>query len=293
MQANDHENANDLIEGQLDLRAEELEKQLNSDTLTFFGPIVYGMDDAIRDALEARESKQEHLAVILETSGGYIEVAERIANTMRRHYGQVKFIIPNQAMSAGTVLVMSGDAIYMDYYSILGPIDPQIQRQDSNNFVPALGYLAQFERLVEKSRKGELTTAELSFLIEKFDPAELYSYEQAREHSVSLLKEWLAKYKFKNWTKTRTRELPVTDELRESRASEIARMLSDTDKWHSHSRGIAMSVLKNDLNLEIEDYGADIELDKKIKTYYRLLRDYIQRLGKSVAIHMKPTFYSF
>src|SRR5579863_7668178 len=102
-------------------------------------------------------------------------------------------------MSAGTVLVMSGDAIHMDYYSLLGPIDPQLERAGSADLVPALGYLVQFERLIEKSRKGKLTTAELTFLVEKFDPAELYSYEQARELSIALLKEWLVRYKFKNW----------------------------------------------------------------------------------------------
>ncbi len=109
-------------------------------------------------------------------------------------------------MSAGTVLVMSGDSIYMDYSSALGPIDPQIQRAGGNALVPALGYLEQYDRLIKKSANGTLTSAELAYLIDKFDPAELYYYEQARELSIALLKEWLVKYKFKNWTTTQTKE---------------------------------------------------------------------------------------
>jgi len=54
-----------------------------------------------------------------------METIERIVAVMRNHYESVSFIIPNFAFSAGTVLALSGDEIYMDYYSVLGHIDPQ------------------------------------------------------------------------------------------------------------------------------------------------------------------------
>jgi hypothetical protein len=98
-------------------------------------------------------------------------------------------------MSAGTVLVMSGDAIHMDYASVLGPIDPQVQRGDQ--LVPALGHLEQYQRLIDKSGAGTLTTAELVYLVQNFDAAELYRYEQERELSIALLEEWLVNFKFK------------------------------------------------------------------------------------------------
>jgi hypothetical protein len=93
----------------------------------------------------------------------------------------------------------------MDYYSILGPIDPQIKNRQGV-FVPALGYLDKYNELVQKSAAGGLTPAELTFLVQKFDPAELHRFEQARDHSVDLLKKWLVQYKFKNWTKTAREE---------------------------------------------------------------------------------------
>ena len=58
-----------------------------------------------------------------------MDVVQRVVDTLRRHYNLVDFIIPNYAYSAGTVLAMSGDAIHMDYYSRLGPIDPQIETE--------------------------------------------------------------------------------------------------------------------------------------------------------------------
>ena len=78
--------------------------------------------------IKAREDRRSNL--ILDTPGGVVEVVERIVRVLRHHYTEVKFVIPDRAMSAGTVLAMSGDDILMDYHSCLGPIDPQLQLDD-------------------------------------------------------------------------------------------------------------------------------------------------------------------
>jgi ClpP class serine protease len=282
--------ANEVIEEHLDDHLDQLEQEFAADVLSFVGPILFGADDAIRETVERRAPKRKKLSVVLETTGGYIEVVQRIVDTLRRHYETVDFVVPNYAMSAGTVLVMSGDAIHMDYYSVLGPIDPQVQRPGSDGMIPALGYLIQYERLIRKSSKSKLTTAELAFLVEKFDPAELYRYEQARELSISLLKEWLVKYKFKNWTKTETRGKAVTKQMRTRRASKIAATLNDTERWHVHGRGISMEVLRRELELKIDDFGLKPEFDRKLKGYYRLLVDYMTKLGHPSAVHGKGLF---
>src|SRR5450830_493913 len=61
------------------------------------------------------------LDFLIETPGGLAEVAEEIVGLLRHRFSDVAFIIPNQAMSAGTILVMSGNDILMDYRSCLGP----------------------------------------------------------------------------------------------------------------------------------------------------------------------------
>ena len=270
--------SNRAIERLLDERIGTLERGLDADVLTYMGPIAIHTDVLVRDASEhldslgQREARREKLAFLLETGGRYVETAERIANTLRSRYKEVHFFVPNFAMSAGTVLVMSGDAIWMNYFSILGPIDPQVLRPESNNFIPATGYLIQYERLMEKSAKGRLSTAELAYLIEKFDPGDLYAYEQQRELSVSLLKQWLVRYKFKNWTTTETRKEPVTNQLKEQRAEAIARALNDPERWHSHSRGIGMDRLRDELKLVIEDFDKDPGVRDALKGYYGLLQ---------------------
>ncbi|MDP3880076.1 MAG: hypothetical protein Q8Q07_07235, partial [Dehalococcoidales bacterium] len=114
--------ANSHVEQQLDQCISKLETTLSSDVLVFIGDITGGVDDNIRDAVERirkrypnRKSKLNKLTVIITTLGGYIEVVQRMVDTLRYHYRVVEFIVPNYAYSAGTVLVMSGDAIHMDY----------------------------------------------------------------------------------------------------------------------------------------------------------------------------------
>lgn len=284
------EDANTFIERQLDVHIESLQSKIDADVISFSGPILRTIDDFIRDAIESIEKKRKKLAVILQTTGGSIEVAERIANLFRHHYKYVKFIIPNYAMSAGTVLVMSGDDIYMDYYSVLGPIDPQIEKSGTKELIPALGYLEYYKRLIERSREGLLTTAELAYLVQRFDPAELYQYEQARELSQTLLKEWLVKYKFKNWKKTEKHKKTVTREMKNDRASKIADLLSETGEWHSHSRGISMDVLNKKVKLKIEDFCKDVDLTERIRSYYKLLVDYMFRRGHHIVVHTKGKY---
>ncbi len=129
-----------------------------------------------------------------------MEEVRNIVQVIRHNYKHVHSLVPGYAMSAGTVLVMSGDKIYMDYLSRLGPIDPQIQANRGERVVPALSYLRQFERLVEKSREEPLTAPELA-LLNKLDLAELHQLELAGKLSVSLIEDWLTKYKFKDWKK--------------------------------------------------------------------------------------------
>jgi ClpP class serine protease len=114
--------SNRLIENQLDQRAEALEGAVKGAVLSYLGPMYEPADDQIKDAVEAirggRRRRDSLLLVLLETSGGFITVAERIARIFRHHYRRVDFVVPTYAMSAGTVLVMSGDELLiMDFGS--------------------------------------------------------------------------------------------------------------------------------------------------------------------------------
>ena len=285
--------ANELIEIQLNDLLKRIEAITAGDCLSYLGPIAFGADDAIRDAVEALRGRSKQrgrkLTIVLETQGGFAEVARRISDTIRNHYMVVDFLIPSHAMSAGTILAMSGDAIYMDYYSVLGPIDPQVPSQDRKKLIPALGYLIKYEELLQKANSGNAGAAELEVLL-SFDQGELYSYEQARDLSVSLLEEWLAKYKFKNWKKTEDRGIKVTLAMKKKRAREIAQKLNDAKRWNSHGIGINIDRLRKDLNLRIDDFGKVGELNDLIRSYHKLLTDYMQKRAQGAVVHTRTSY---
>ena len=91
-----------------------------------------GNENVLRDIVEdiAKDTNKEQLAVILTTTGDSATAVERYVNIIRKHYNKIIFIIPDYAYSAGTIFCMSGDEIWMDYFSVLGPIDPQIRNKD-------------------------------------------------------------------------------------------------------------------------------------------------------------------
>ena len=232
--------------------------------------------------------KKSSVAVILDTPGGVVEVVERMVTALRSLYGGVTVIVPDRAMSAGTILALSADRIMMDHLSCLGPIDPQIEKD--GKLVPALSYLNQYERLNEKAQEDELTTAEYA-LLTKLDLGELYQFEQARELSQDLLIKWLSQYKFKNWTRTETKQEPVTEAMKIQRAKHIAALLNDPGKWHSHGRAIDMKTLQGEeIKLEIEDFERDSALCQAIRKYFDLLKDYMNREQLVSFVHTREYF---
>lgn len=275
-------------------RLEKLEKHLGSDVIFYFGPIDPGLTKGFRDFIEklcSDNSKKDKLTIFLNTPGGSAETVEKMVDIVRFHYKTVYFVVPDYAMSAGTIFCMSGNKIYMDYSSSLGPIDPQVF--NGKEYVPALGYLDKVDQLLEKARKNEITQAEF-LILQSLDLAMLSRYEQAKNLTVTLLKNWLVEFKFNDWTHHRTNTAkkgqPVTKQEKQERAEEIAKMLGDNKRWHSHGRMIGVETLKNVLKLEIEDYSGNLELRGLIRSYNDLLMEYIRRTQFKVFLHSRNFF---
>ena len=271
-------------------RARELEGLLNSDVVCYFGdinPVHFRVfRNFIEDVKQKSERKDDTLSIILRTAGGSAETAERYVTVVRHHYSTVNFIVPDVAMSAGTIFCMSGDHIYMDYSSSLGPIDPQVLAPDGSGYVAALGYLDKVEEI---SKKEKLGPSDVVFL-NKLDLAKLALYEQAKDLSIDLLKRWLVQYKFKNWDvhRTHNKGTTVTNEEKEARASEIAEALSDNKLWHSHGRSLDIEKIKT-LKLEVCEYSNNIDVRNAIRGYNDLLTAYTDRMRYSFFLHSHLT----
>jgi len=75
------------------------------------------------------------LDLILHTPGGEINATEALVNYLRYAFdGDIRALIPHQAMSAGTMISLACKTIVMGAHSSLGPIDPQVGGTCPRNF---------------------------------------------------------------------------------------------------------------------------------------------------------------
>lgn len=287
MKANVHSTIKNLLNEKL----LEIEGLMNADLFSYYGVLVDGLESdivSLTEELSRDGKKRDRLVVILTTSGGSAFAVERYVNIFRHHYRVVDFVVPDYAYSAGTIFCMSGDNIYMDYASVLGPIDPQVQNKDGR-WVAALGYLDKVNEAIEKSRNEQLTQAEY-LMIKDLELSELRSYEQAKELTTDLLMDWLVNYKFKNWsvhgTNAKLMGKPVTMDEKMQRAKEIAMALSDHSRWKSHGRPINRIALKQ-MGLRIEDLSGNNQLHLLIRGYYELLSDFVKSRNLPIFVHTR------
>ncbi len=275
-----------VIAEQIKDSARKLEDVLQSDVISYTGPIHPLIFQKFRNFVEGVKAdsvrSEDTLSIVLRTPGGSAETADRFVTVVRQHYKNVNFIVPDYAMSAGTIFCMSGDRIYMDYASALGPIDPQVMAPDGSGWIPALGYL---DKVTEITNKADLSPADVVFL-RSLDLAKLALYEQARDLSIDLLRDWLVRYKFKDWNTHRTTKpgTRVTVRQKNARASEIAAALSNHKKWFSHGRSLNISKLK-ELRIDIDDYSDNDKLSDAVRSYSDLLSAYNDRMNRLFHLH--------
>ncbi len=268
----------------LDKSAYELEKFLKADVFQYIGPIDRRYKRSFVSETErlAKIKRHDKLYFLITTDGGSVEMTEVMVRIMRHFYSEVYFVVPDYAFSAGTILCMSGDKIYMNYYSSLGPIDPQVIA--NGKLVSYQGYIDQFEILKEKSKNGTITLIEAQMAL-NLNLADLNHCIQSRNLTVTLLKDWLVNYKFRNWITHKKTNEPVTEQEKKDRAEEIANKLGDNSLWHSHGRHIGIDTLRNDLSLIIEDLGDSPKLQKKVNDYYAFAVDVKSQANMPIFMH--------
>ena len=226
----------------------------------------------IHDLLRNKDNIKK-LDVYIETPGGSGEAAEEIVRFFRSKFEVVHFIVAGEAKSAGTILVLSGDEIFMTDTGSLSPIDAQVLI--GRSVVSAHDYM----QWVNDTRKGAELSGELNpfdaIMVAQITPGELGHVDNALKFAEDLVQEWLQKYKFKNWNSTQTRGIAVTPEIKAARAAEIAKALTNHSKWRMHGRSIKISDL-DEIGLivhRIDNEPPVADLIYRIQTVCRMLFD--------------------
>lgn len=234
--------------------------------------ISYGDDLPFREMVELLP-KSDCVAVVVATPGGLGEQVDRFVQTLRARFERVEFIIPWRAMSAGTLFALSGDAIWMDDRSCLGPIDPQVQTA-TGQYAPAQGILRFIEYLrqqIEEKRidpKADLYP-EL-FMLKNVDQLLAAKALTASEYSVDMATRFLCQYKFRHWARHSSTNALVTDQEREQRARSIAKRLCDHMEWKTHGHAFGRDEL-SDLGLQIQKLESNPPLHRAVRRLWAMM----------------------
>ena len=223
-------------------------------------PIAIGYEDLLPFTDQLSNLNGSNVDVIIETPGGYAEVAEDMVRLLREKYkdGEVVFIVPGTAKSAGTIMAMSGDDILMEPGSSLGPIDAQLTFQGKT--FSAEAFLKGLDAIKEEvnASGGSLNYAYVPIL-QNISPGDIQSARNALKFAQDLVTKWLAQYKFKEWATHSSTGEPVTQADREKRAGEIAEQLCDHSHWLSHGRSISIRDFEA-MKLKVTAYSLDPDL---------------------------------
>lgn len=176
--------------------------------------------------------KNDKLDLVLHSPGGSMEAADQIVQYLRAKYAHIRVIIPQNAMSAATMIACAADEIVMGKHSAIGPIDPQMLLNivpGGQIAVPAHTILQDFERakaeITANPQLGNLWAPRLVAL----PPGYLNLCEQTIQLAKEKVELWLAQYMFKG--------------EQQVKAHEIADWLGNFHEHRTHGRPLGYEIV--------------------------------------------------
>jgi len=179
------------------------------------------------------------LDLILHTPGGSISAAESIIDYIKRMFGNnIRAVVPQLAMSAGTMLACACREIVMGKQSNLGPVDPQL------NGLPAHGVIAEFDQAHREIVADTTKIQVWQFVLSKYPPSFLNQCQQAIQLSAEFVTRELKSNMLEN------------DPEREIKAKNIVDSLTNYTSNLSHDRHLNIDFCKK-IGLTIVDIEDD------------------------------------
>ena len=183
--------------------------------------------------------RDKGLDLILHTPGGGIAATESIVSYLRSLFkGDIRCIVPQLAMSAGTMIACSAKSIVMGRQSSIGPIDPQLRG------VPCHGVVEEFRTAARQLKKDSAKIGVWSPIIEQYTPTFLGECQKAIELSKELVTEWLETGMF------------AGDPHAKSKARRVVKVLGDHGGTKTHDRHISVSRAK-EIGLKVIELEGD------------------------------------
>ncbi len=222
----------------------------------------------------------DKLDLILHTGGGSAEATEAIVSFLRLKYNDIRVIVPQAAMSAGTMFACAADKIVMGKQSSLGPIDPQFILQTSvgTQSIPAHAILEQFKKAQDECSSDPKKLNSWLPMLSQYGPALLVRCSDQIEFGKNLVKTWLTEYMFKDDPESNLPEL-------------ISSYLSEHSNFKTHGKHININEAKK-LGLKITDLESDQQFqDKLLSVFHSIIISFnISNTTKIIANHKGNRF---
>jgi hypothetical protein len=214
--------------------------------------LVSIIDEDLQGLMEAIHGlKGDKLDLLLHTGGGSAEATDAIVSYIRQKFNHVRIIIPQAAMSAGTMMACSADEIIMGKHSFIGPIDPQFILQTSVGIqaVPAHAIIEQFEKAQKEIADNPKMLNSWLPMLSQYGPALLIQCKNQIEFGQQLVESWLDSYMFKGKDG--------------SDAKRIADYLSNHGNFKTHSKHLNVNFAKT-LGLIVNDIESSQEFQENV-----------------------------
>lgn len=191
--------------------------------------------------------KSRGLDLVLHTPGGSIGATESIVHYLKSIFGNnIRAIVPQIAMSAGTMIACSCKEIVMGKHSNLGPIDPQI------NGLPTHGIIEEFKRAKTEISSDPRAIPIWQTILSRYSPTLIGECEKAIKWSESMVSDWLKTNMFEN------------DPKKEEIVKSVTKELGSHALTLSHDRHIPIDILKDKVGLKIIPLESDDDLQDKV-----------------------------
>lgn len=171
-------------------------------------------------------SKGSDIDLLIQSTGGDPDVAEKLASMLRHRARAVRVIVVERAKSAATMIALAADEILMSTTSELGPIDPQIQLFDAQGqpqWLPAKSVLDGLEAIKGSILEDGGMSPAYYPLLNNLNPALIDFCSKSIQRSREYAEKWLKRHMLSGDPE---------------RAEEIARKLSEVEEYRSHTVAI-------------------------------------------------------
>lgn len=213
----------------------------------------FSLNDSDKSGFMATVHKLDRslgLDLILHTPGGDAAATESLVDYLRGMFGtDIRVVVPQLAMSAGTMIACAAKSIIMGKHSSLGPVDPQI------GGLAAHGIIEEFEKARNEIMSNPATIPLWQAIVAKYPPSWIGEAQKAIDWSEEMVTDWLRTGMF------------ASDLDANTKIETILKELGDHSVTKSHNRHISMRKAQ-EMGLRIEPLEDDQALQDAVLTVH-------------------------